>query len=110
MLLGLAFLAFTIVVGLCAVGTGISFATRPAETKLALLRPLCLAVILAAASSIAVGLATTFSVAAAGWGTDRATPAMLFAGLAEAMVVPAAGLALAAIAWLFVAVGMRRQP
>ncbi|MCU0225955.1 MAG: hypothetical protein MUF27_18245, partial [Acidobacteria bacterium] len=64
MVLGLALLAFTALVGLAALWLGISFAMRPAERTLAMLRPLSLAVILASASSIVSGLAASFARAA----------------------------------------------
>lgn len=113
MLLGLAFLAFTVLVGLAAAGLAASFAARPAEAKLAVVRPLSLAVILASAGSIATGLANSFRMAA-----DQALavpgtatpPGMLFAGIAEALIVAALGFALTAVAWLLVAIGLRRQP
>jgi hypothetical protein len=110
MFLGLALLAFTVVVGLAALWLGISFAVRPAESRLAMLRPLSLSVILASASAMVSGLAASFARAAADATATTATPGMLMAGLAEAMVTGAIGFALLAVAWLFVGVGMRRQP
>jgi hypothetical protein len=111
MILGLALLAFTVVVGLAALWLGISFAVRPAESRLAMLRPLSLAVILASASSIVSGLAASFARAADMAQSELAQPpGLLMAGLAEAMIPGAVGFALLAVAWLFVGVGMRRQP
>lgn len=111
MFVGLALLAFTAVVGLVALWLGISFAWHPAERRLAMLRPLSLAVILASASSIVSGLAVSFARAAQ-MARDQLTapPGLLMAGLAEALVTAALGFALLAVAWLFVGVGMRRQP
>ncbi len=111
MVLGLSMLAFTLVVGLAALWLGISFAARPAEAKLATLRPLSLAVILASTAAMVSGLAMSLS-RAAHVARDGATPTpdMLLAGLAEAMVPGAVGFALLAVAWLLVGVGMRRQP
>jgi O-antigen/teichoic acid export membrane protein len=111
MFVGLAMLAFTVIVGLTALVLGVSFAARPAEAKLATLRPLSLAVILASVSSIVSGLAMSFARAAeTGLANPPATPGMLMAGLAEAMVTAAVGFALLAVAWLCVGIGMRRQP
>ena len=110
MFLGIALLAFTSIVGLVALGLGISFAVRPAENRLAMLRPLSLSVILASASSMVSGLAVSFARAAQDATASATTPGMLMAGLAEAMVTAAIGFALLAVAWLFVGVGMRRQP
>jgi hypothetical protein len=111
MVLGLALLAFTAVVGLAALWLGISFAMRPAERTLAMLRPLSLAVILASASSIVSGLAASFARAATFVEAGPVTPSgMLMAGLAEAMVTAGVGFALLAVAWLCVGIGMRRQP
>lgn len=111
MVAGLALLAFTSIVGLAALWLGISFAVRPAENRLAMLRPLSLAVILASASSIVSGLAMSFARAAnLAQGELAPPPGLLMAGLAEAMITAAVGFALLAVAWLFVGVGMRRQP
>ncbi len=111
MFFGLAMLGFTLIVGITALGLGVSFARQPAERKLAMLRPLSLAVILASSSAIVSGLAMSFSRAAglALAGTPP-YPGMLMAGLAESMVPAAVGFALLAVAWVFVALGMRRQP
>jgi O-antigen/teichoic acid export membrane protein len=111
MVLGLALLGFTLVVGLAALWLGISFAVRPAENRLAMLRPLSLAVILASASAMVSGLAMSFARAAdAAQSTTAPDPGKLMAGLAESMVPGAVGFALLAVAWLMVGVGMRRQP
>jgi len=111
MFLGLALLGFTLVVGLAALWLGISFAVRPAENRLAMLRPLSLAVILASASAMVSGLAMSFARAAdAATASTTTPPGLLMAGLAESMVPGAVGFALLAVAWLFVGVGMRRQP
>ena len=113
MILGLAFLAFTVLVGLVAVGLAVSFAVRPAEAKLAVVRPLSLAVILASVGSIATGLAHSFKIAAGQAITPAGgtmPPGMLFAGIAEAMIVAALGFALIAVVWLLVGIGLHRQP
>jgi len=111
MLIGIALLAFTLVVGLVALWLGLSFALRPAERKLAMLRPLSLAVTLASISAMVSGLAASFTrVADLAPGGGPTPPGLLMAGLAESMVAGAVGFALLAVAWLLVGVGMRRQP
>ena len=111
MFVGLAIAAFTLIVGLTALWLGVSFAIRPAESKLAMLRPFSLAVILASACAMTSGLAVSFARAAdSAQAGASPTPGLLLGGLAEAMLPGAVGFALLAVAWALVGVGMRRQP
>jgi hypothetical protein len=87
---------------------GIAFAVRPSERWLALMRPLTLAGIFAAIANLFLGITNALMFAA------RAAPSeplgqRLAPGLAETSVLPFVGFACLTIAWLCVAVGMRRQ-
>jgi len=85
----------------------IAFALRPNERWLALLRPLTLAGVFATVANTCLGLANTFV------GLSRnpavATEGRYYAMLAETTVVPFVSFVLLSLAWLCVALGMRRQ-
>ena len=87
---------------------GIAFAIRPTERGLALMRPLSLAAIFAGVSNLFLGLANALhGVANAG---DSANIQFAAVGLSEAAIFPFAAFACLTLAWLSVAIGMRRQP
>lgn len=97
-----------VLAGFC-IGIGGSFAARPGERKLAVLRPLALALLFAVLSSTFSGLALTAKAAA-----ERTAPAteftqQVFAGLAEVFVLGIVGFAVLTLTWAFVAIGLNRQ-
>ena len=104
--LGLAALAGLIITASPMV-VGILFAIRPNERWLALMRPLTLAAIFAAVANTFLGLANAFIGLARIKPGDP--PAIQFVMLAEVSVVPFVSFACLTIAWLSVAIGMRRQ-
>jgi len=107
--IGIYLMGFVILVaGIGGLGTGIAYAVNPTERKLALMRPLSLAGIFAAVCSFSVGIASALSgTAAAGPVTADGIQVML-AGLGEAFIPPFAAFAFLSVAWLMVAVGLRR--
>jgi hypothetical protein len=87
---------------------GIAFAVRPSERWLALMRPVTLAGIFAAIANLFLGITNALMYA------SRATPGeplapRLAAGLGETWVQPFVGFVCLTIAWLCVAIGMRKQ-
>jgi hypothetical protein len=105
---------FLVIVAAMTVGTAVRFAFRPAERTLALVRPLCAASVFAGLAAFFMGVTnglTGFHRALAST-TDpmiRANSETIFlGGLAESaapLVVACAGVT---VAWLLVAVGLRR--
>lgn len=98
-----------IVSGLGAFGVAAAYARRPTERKLMLMRPLSLASVFSAVGSLTAGMATILQgIAASGnWGGH--IPSAVFRACAEALVPVFAAFSFLAVAWLLVAVGMRRQ-
>jgi len=95
--------------GLGAFGVALAFAWRPTEQKLMLMRPLSLASVFSAIGSLTAGAATILEGAAA---TSTWSPngvSRLLMGSAEALIPVFAAFSFLAVAWLLVAVGMRRQ-
>jgi len=96
-------------------GVAIVYAIRPAERKLAFMRPLSLASIFSAIGSLAAGMATVLHGAAAtpAWalGTVEGpgNVGRLLMGCAETLVPVFVTFGLLAVAWLVVALGLRRQ-
>jgi hypothetical protein len=88
---------------------GIVYAFRPNEHRLALMRPLSLAGIFAAAANIFLGLvnALTFLSRAESAQPTRMGLAALVLG--EASVMPFIAFACLTVGWLGVAIGMRKQ-
>src|SRR3954471_5556426 len=94
--------------GVGAFGTALSYAVRPAERKLALMRPLSLASIFAAIGSLTAGIATILKGAAATGTWSPKGLAALLEGCAETLIPIFVAFGFLAVAWLLVAVGARR--
>jgi hypothetical protein len=108
-MIGIYLMGFVILVsGVGGLGMGIAYAIRPTERKLASMRPLSLASIFAAICSFSVGVATALK-----GGADSALGAegvrVMVAGLSESFIPPFVAFGFLAVAWLLVAVGLRRQ-
>lgn len=110
-IVGFAFLGFTVIAGLAALGLGLSLALAPGERKLAILRPLSVSTVFASVAAICAGLGICFKNVADGLeqADAPATTTLLLAGLSEAMVPAILGFALLAVAWLLAAAGLRQQ-
>jgi hypothetical protein len=100
--------ALGMVVAVATVGMGIACAVKPDERRLALMRPLTLATIFAALCTFTVGLANilqgighTSTMTAVSWG-------MVALGASESLIPLFTGFASLTVAWLLVAVGLRR--
>jgi len=97
----------SIVVALFPVGLGVLYAARPSEQLLGLLRPASLAAIFAGLSGMLSGFVTILRGIAA---TESPIPFRRVAeGSAEALVPLFIAFGCLTVAWLCVAVGLRRQ-
>ncbi len=106
---------FFAAIAVLTLAVAIRFAFRPAERTRAILRALCASTVFADLTAFVMGLANGLgglrmaaekaggSVAAVTHGT------VILSGLVEALAGLALGLAVVAVAWLLVAVGLRRQ-
>ena len=95
-------------------GVAVVYAIRPTERTLAFMRPLSLASIFAAIGSLTAGMATVLHGAAAttwslGTAGQPGNMGRLLMGSAETLVPVFVTFGLLAVAWLVVALGMRRQ-
>jgi len=109
-MIGIYLMGFVILVaGVGVFGTAIAYAVRPTEQKLVLMRPLSLAAIFAAICSSSVGTATALKFAGATEPLDPKSINVMLTGLSESLIPPFVAFAFLAVAWLLVAVGMRRQ-
>ena len=103
------FTRFGLIVSLAPLIAGIVYAVRPTERGLALMRPLSLAGIFAAVSSLLLGLANALEAIGATKGPDGAAAVPSAAAmLAEAMIPSFVGFACLTVAWLCVAASIRR--
>jgi len=108
-MIGIYLMGFVILVaGVAGLGMAIAYAIQPTERKLALIRPLSLAGILAALCSLAVGIATALK-GPADAGINPESLRVMLAGLSESFIPPFVAFAFLAVAWLLVAAGLRRQ-
>lgn len=103
------FTRFGLLVSLAPLVAGVVYLVRPTERRLALMRPLSLAGIFAAISSLLLGLANALEAI----GGTRTDPAANFPAaarmLAEAMIPCFVGFACLTAAWLCVAGAIRRS-
>ena len=103
------FTKFGLIVSLAPLIAGVVYAVRPNERRLALMRPLSLAGIFAAVSSLLLGLANALEAIGSPRAADASAnlpPAARM--LAEAMIPSFVGFACLTVAWLCVAAAIRR--
>jgi len=97
---------FSILIVFAPMVMGVLYAIRPTEARLALMRPLSLAAIF----SSLVGLSTGLINVLVGISNSAGGPnSAMYVGLAESLVSCLVGFGSLTIAWLSVALGMRRQ-
>ena len=102
------FTKFGLLVSVAPLVVGIVYAIRPTERNLALMRPMSLAGIFAAVSSLLLGTANALEAIARS-GTDSTAGFQPAASmLAEGMIPSFMGFACLTVAWLCVAAAIRR--
>lgn len=95
-------------VALATLGMAVVCAVKPDERRLSLMRPLTLATIFAALCSFAVGLANMLqALGASGEMTSVAWGNVAY-GAAETLIPVVTAFGLLTVAWLLVAIGLRR--
>jgi hypothetical protein len=103
---------FFALVALATLATAAYFAFRPSERALGIVRPLCAATTYSALAAFFAGVTNgLYGVARLLEGSptpERLWPTVI-GGFAESPIPLVAGFAAVAVAWLFVAVGLRRQ-
>jgi hypothetical protein len=102
---------FILALGLaCLVLTG-SFIWRPAERKLAMIRPLSLATVFATLAGVTTGLAATTKYVAARpeLAGSADLPILVLIGIGESLANAILGFSILMLVWILVAVGLRRQ-
>jgi hypothetical protein len=97
----------SLVVAVLPLGAGIAYAVSPTEQRLALMRPISLAAIFGASSGLLSGGINLLQGIAIGRAPVSSTAVAV--GLAEALVPLFVGFGALTIAWLCVAVGLRRH-
>jgi predicted small integral membrane protein len=102
------FTKFGLIVSLTPLIAGIVYAIRPNERRLALMRPLSLAGIFAAVSSLLLGMANALEAIARNGADATAGFRPAATMLAEAMIPSFVGFACLTVAWLCVAAAVRR--
>lgn len=102
------FAKLTMTVAIVAFGLAVTYAVRPTEQKLVLMRPVSLAAIFATISGLLGGwIAVLASIPAT---PDGHLPvATLYRGIAESLIVGFASFGLLGAAWMLVAVGVLRR-
>ena len=93
--------------GVVPLTMGVVYVIWPNERRLALMRPLSLATIFAALSGSTLGVLNVLT--GIGMRTDPVVPRVAWIGFAEALVPIFVGFACLTVAWLCVAIGMRRH-
>jgi hypothetical protein len=100
------FALFSLFVGILPLGFGVLYAVRPTEQRLAMLRPISLAGIFAGLSGSLSGFINVLSHV---WRTETPSISIMAVGAAEALVSLLVAFGSLTVAWLCVAVGLRRH-
>ncbi|HUL75544.1 MAG TPA: hypothetical protein VLT86_20695 [Vicinamibacterales bacterium] len=98
-----------LLIGMAPLVMGVLYAIRPSERRLALMRPLSLAAVFAALCTLFAGF--TGVLQGIGRSAELGVPSLraIAPGLAEAFIPIFLAFAAQAVAWLCVALGLRRQ-
>jgi hypothetical protein len=97
---------FSLIITLAPLAMGIVYAIQPSEARLALMRPISLAGIFAGLCGLTSGLIHILRFVHA---NDPIPVQIVALGFSEAMVPLFVGFGSLTVAWLLVAVGLRRQ-
>jgi biopolymer transport protein ExbB/TolQ len=102
------FAKLSLLVALFPLAAGVAYVVRPTEQGLALMRPISLAGIFSGLGGGVVGLMNSLKW----YGTHTADPSsrIMAIGLAESLVTLFVAFGCLTVAWLCVALGMRRIP
>jgi len=103
------FAKLTLLIGLAPLAMGVAYAIRPSERRLSMMRPLSLASIFAALSAMITGFISVLVVIGTADDASAREWHRGAVGLAEALVPPFLTFAFLAVAWISVALGLRRQ-
>lgn len=87
-------------------GAGLAYLLKPTEQRLALMRPLSLVGLFAGLNGTTLGAINTLSAV---WTREDADRRILAVGSAESLVPLFLAFGALTMAWLFVAIGMRRH-
>jgi hypothetical protein len=103
-----AFALLTLIIGLVPLGMAIAYAVSPSERKLALMRPLSLAAIFGALAGVFCGFILVLRGIGATATFTTVSWQRIAVGASEALVPVFFGFGCLTVAWLLVALGMRR--
>jgi hypothetical protein len=95
-----------LVSGIGGLGTAILYVVKPTESKLSLMRPFSLAAIFSALSSAAAGAATVLRGLSASGPSPNMSNVLM--GWAEVLVPIYIAFSFLGVAWLLVAIGLKR--
>ncbi len=95
--------------GLGCLGLASSYLWQPAERKLAMLRPLSLAMVFAILSGLCAGLAATTKYVSSELADLSQLPVIVLIGIGETLTNGILGFSLLMLVWLLTAIGMRRS-
>jgi hypothetical protein len=98
----------SLLVTLFPLATGVAYLLRPTEQRLALMRPISLAGIFSGLSGAVLGFLNVLRWYA--MDEPSPSPRMMAIGIAEALVTLYVAFGCLTVAWLCVALGMRRSP
>ena len=97
----------SLMIAILPLAAGVSYAVRPTEAGLALLRPISLAGMFAGLAGCLAGVMATLRAI---WTAETAVPFKLIAvGLSESLVPLFVAFGCLAVAWLCAALGLRRH-
>ena len=108
---GLVHVTVIVLFSVVTLWLSVSFAVRPADKKIRIIRTMSWATLFSILAGIAAGIgATALNVSLTeGAGEHKDLALLITSGLAEAMVPPVFGFAVLALSWMLASVGLRRQ-
>jgi hypothetical protein len=98
-----------LLIGVSPLVLGVLYALRPNERRLALMRPISLAAIFSALCTVLIGVVNVLTGLAATPSLTLASVQRALPGLAESVIPMFLTFACLTVAWLCVALGLRRQ-
>lgn len=102
--------AFPVVIALLLLGISVSFAVRPTERKLGILRPLSLSLVFALLGITFAGIANLLvALGRTSFPEGKESVQLLLSGLSEGLIPGIVGFAVLAVAWALAALGLKRQ-
>ncbi|MEZ4220515.1 MAG: hypothetical protein R3B13_06245 [Polyangiaceae bacterium] len=102
---------FVLLFGALTLAAAVTFARRPMERMVGMIRGMSIATVFVVLSGVASGLVATFTRVpqTPEWANDPKVSLIIVTGIGESLTIAIVGFSFLAIAWLVTALGVRRM-